>query len=110
MGDVQSRKKNVFKRALRGLSMRSTNDLAKIEEMLMQLLGEVEGLKESQSMQRQHTQSNSVNSYEHLRAPGDPGYEPEGHAGTSSPNHSGYLSNPSSRKVDGMHSGYDGRR
>lgn len=72
----------------------------------MQLLGEVEGLKESQSMQRQQTRSNSLNSYENLRA----GYEPEGHAGTSSPNHSGYLSNPSSRKVDGMHSGYDGRR
>ena len=106
MGDVQSRKKNVFRRALKGLSMRSSNDLAKIEEMLMQLLGEVEGLKESQSMQRQQTRSNSLNSYENLRA----GYEPEGHAGTSSPNHSGYLSNPSSRKVDGMHSGYDGRR
>ncbi|OCK79148.1 hypothetical protein K432DRAFT_75808 [Lepidopterella palustris CBS 459.81] len=112
IGDLQARKKNVFKRALKGLSMRSSNDLGKIEEMLMQLLGEVEGLKEAQGLQRQqNTQSNSLNSYENLRAGGDAGYEPEGQAGTSSsPNHSGYLSNPSSRRVDGMHSGYDGRR
>jgi hypothetical protein len=92
--------------------MKGTTDLSKIEDMLTHLLNEVEVLKENQTFQRQPlTQSNSLNSYENLRAGGDPGYEPEGQAGTSSsPNHSGYLSNPSSRKVDGMHSGYDGRR
>jgi hypothetical protein len=41
-----NRRKNVFKRALRGLSMKSSSDLAKIEDMLAQLLGEVEDMKE----------------------------------------------------------------
>ncbi|KAF3909641.1 hypothetical protein AA313_de0207232 [Arthrobotrys entomopaga] len=39
------KKTNVFRRALKGLSMKSSNDLARIEDMLVQLLGEVEGLK-----------------------------------------------------------------
>ncbi|EWC46589.1 hypothetical protein DRE_04076 [Drechslerella stenobrocha 248] len=39
------KKTNVFKRALKGLSMKSSSDLARIEDMLVQLLGEVEGLK-----------------------------------------------------------------
>ncbi|KAF2492334.1 hypothetical protein BU16DRAFT_467180 [Lophium mytilinum] len=113
MSDIQAQKKNILKRALRGLSMKGNTDLSKIEDMLTHLLGEVEVLKDNQAFQLRQpmTQSNSLNSYENLRAGGDPGYEPEGQAGTSSsPNHSGYLSNPSSRKIDGMHSGYDGRR
>ncbi|KAF2815825.1 uncharacterized protein BDZ99DRAFT_565750 [Mytilinidion resinicola] len=113
MSDIQAQKKNILKRALRGLSMKGNTDLSKIEDMLTHLLSEVEVLKDNQAFQLRQpmTQSNSLNSYENLRAGGDPGYEPEGQAGTSSsPNHSGYLSNPSSRKIDGMHSGYDGRR
>lgn len=46
--DLQSKRKNIFKRALKGLSLKSGNDLAKIESMLEQLLDEVEALREGQ--------------------------------------------------------------
>ncbi|RKF58620.1 hypothetical protein GcC1_181023 [Golovinomyces cichoracearum] len=48
--DIPTKKRNVFRRALKGLSMKSANDLGKIEEMLVQLLGEVEGLKIAQGL------------------------------------------------------------
>lgn len=107
--DVEQKRKNVFKRALKGLSMKGDNDIKKIEAMLIQLLGEVEGLKEAQTLNlSQHNRSNSLNSYENLRASGDPGYEPEGRSGTAeSPNQSGFLSNPSSRRLVDMRSGFD---
>jgi len=110
--DMPARRRNVFRRALKGLSMRSSSDLTKIEDMLNQLLDEVEGLKDTQIIGRPSMteKTGSLNSYENLRSAPDPGYEPEGQAGTSSsPAQSGYLSNPSSRQL-GMHSGYDGRR
>ncbi|KZF18969.1 hypothetical protein L228DRAFT_271601 [Xylona heveae TC161] len=109
--DIPTKRKNVFKRALKGLSMRSGNDLAKIEGMLIQLLGEMEGLKAAQEMRNAAmTHSNSFNSYENLRAAPD-GYEPEGRAGTASTGtHSvGALSNPPSRGSVAR-GGYDGRR
>lgn len=112
-GDIQSKRRNIFKRALKGLSMRSSNDLKNIEDMLTQLLDEVEGLKNSQTLnQAPQVQNRSLDSYERLRLPTDPGYEPEGRAGTAStPNQSGYLSNHSSRRLNGtMHSGYDNDR
>ncbi|KAF9698006.1 hypothetical protein EKO04_004166 [Ascochyta lentis] len=109
--DAEAKKKNVFKRALKGLSMKGDSDIKNIEAMLMQLLGDVEGLKHVQQLQlEQNNRSNSITSYENLRASGDPGYEPEGRANTaSSPNQSGYLSNPasSSRRINDLHSGYD---
>jgi hypothetical protein len=111
--DMEQKKKNVFKRALKGLSLKGDGDIKKIEAMLMQLLGEVEGLKmvHQLSLEQQQTntnRTNSLTSYENLRASGDPGYEPEGRANTaSSPNQSGYLSNPSSRRIQDMHSGLD---
>jgi hypothetical protein len=109
--DAEAKKKNVFKRALKGLSMKGDNDIKNIEAMLMQLLGDVEGLKQVQQLQlEQGNRTNSLTSYENLRASGDPGYEPEGRANTdNSPNQSGYLSNPasSSRRINDLHSGYD---
>ncbi|KAG5985245.1 hypothetical protein E4U55_007870 [Claviceps digitariae] len=39
------KKKNLWKRALQGLSNKGTSDLSRIEDMLMQLLGEVDVLK-----------------------------------------------------------------
>jgi hypothetical protein len=109
--DMEQKRKNVFKRALKGLSMKGDGDIKKIEAMLMQLLGEVEGLKAVHQLsleQQQTNRTNSLTSYENLRASGDPGYEPEGRANTaSSPNQSGYLSNPSSRRIQDMHSGLD---
>ncbi|KAF2278877.1 uncharacterized protein EI97DRAFT_372491 [Westerdykella ornata] len=109
INEVEQKRKNVFKRALKGLSMKGDNDIKKIEAMLVQLLNEVEGLKDAHAMSMaQQNTSHTLTSYENLRASGDPGYEPEGRAGTaSSPNQSGYLSNPSSRRIQDMHSGYD---
>ncbi|KAL1650739.1 hypothetical protein SLS58_000857 [Diplodia intermedia] len=113
--DGPAKRKNVFKRALKGLSTKNTNELSKIEDMLMQLLDEVEGLRDTQNfgprpLLMQNSQGQSMTSYENLRAAGDPGYEPEGRANTAStPDQSGTFSNPSSRQV-GRHSGYDGRR
>jgi hypothetical protein len=100
--DLPAKRHNIFKRALKGLSGRSSNDLGKIEDMLVQLLGDVEGLKAAQDVQpgTHRTHPVSVDSYDNVRAVGPDGYEPEGQAGTSSTgNHSGYFSNPPSRQA-----------
>lgn len=96
--DIRNKKRNVFRRALKGLSMKSTNDLGKIEEMLVQLLGDVEGLKVAQGLK---PNSHHDGSYDDLgqegNYEGDRGYEPEGNAGTSTASHasqSGHLSIP----------------
>ncbi|KAI9932821.1 hypothetical protein MW887_009073 [Aspergillus wentii] len=88
--DMRSKRKNVFKRALKGLNLKSGNDLTKIEDMLEQLLEEVEMLRAGQDDMFYRGSGGT-------RAPSvdTEGYEPEGHAGTSSPDHSGYLSNSS---------------
>ncbi|KAJ6126803.1 hypothetical protein N7523_002415 [Penicillium sp. IBT 18751x] len=48
--EQQAKRKNIFKRALKGLSLKSGNDLTKIESMLEQLLEEVEALREGQDI------------------------------------------------------------
>ncbi|PLB40095.1 uncharacterized protein BDW47DRAFT_5834 [Aspergillus candidus] len=90
--DLRSKRMNVFKRAMKGLHLKSGNDLGKIEEMLEHLLDEVEALRYGDDHMARSQRTGSV----------DPeGYEPEGHAGTtSSENHSGYLS-MFSRPADG---------
>lgn len=101
--DAQQKKRNVFRRALKGLSNRNQNDIGKIEEMLAHLLGEVEGLKAGQDMRPSiNTRSQSLDSYNNLRATGPDGYEPEGQAGTGSTGQSGYFSNPPSREASAM--------
>jgi len=103
MDDMPAKRRNVFKRALKGLGGRSSNDLARIEEMLVHLLDEVEGLKVGQSTRPNTTtlRGNSYASYEALRDAGPDGYEPEGQAGTSSTgDQSGYFSNPPSRQAN----------
>lgn len=111
--DYETKKKNVFKRALKGLGSKGDKDIKNIEAMLMQLLGDVEGLKQVHQLTLDQQRTNSMTSYEHMRASDPPapesGYEPEGRANTaSSPNQSGYLSNPStSRRIQDLHSGYD---
>lgn len=105
--DLPTKRRNVFRRALKGLSMRSSNDLGKIEEMLVQLLGEVEGLKLAQGLKSASHQGTST---EELQQEGnyenDRGYEPEGNAGTSIASQSGHLSLPQS----GGPRGFDGRK
>lgn len=48
---MQNKRRNVFKRALKGLSMKNNSDLTKIEDMLEHLLGEVECLRGAQGFQ-----------------------------------------------------------
>jgi hypothetical protein len=111
--DIPNKKRNVFRRALKGLSMKSSNDLAKIEAMLVQLLGEVEGLKAAQALGRGSTNSDP---YDDMQQEGayeqDHGYEPEGTAGTTTASHasqSGHFSAPLSRGATGSR-GFDGRK
>ncbi|KAI9659090.1 MAG: hypothetical protein M1821_002050 [Bathelium mastoideum] len=109
--DVQAKRKNIFRRALKGLGNKSSNDISRMEGMLTQLLAEVEELKAHPNAAPQPVARDpSLTSYENLRAAPDPGYEPEGQAGTgSTATNSGYLSTHPSRERN-MHSGYDGRR
>ena len=102
--DSPSKRRNVFRRALKGLSNRNQNDISKIEEMLVHLLGEVEGLKAVQGIRPGggDARAESLNSYNNMRAAGPDGYEPEGQAGTGSTGHSGYFSNPPSREASAM--------
>jgi hypothetical protein len=106
--DIPTKRRNVFRRALKGLSMRSSNDLGKIEEMLVQLLGQVEGLQLAQGLKAGSPQGlsaevlNQEGNYEN-----DRGYEPEGNAGTSIASQSGHLSLP---RATSAPRGFDGRK
>lgn len=102
--DTPAKRRNVFRRALKGLSSRNQNDIGKIEDMLVQLLGEVEGLKATQDERpgAASARASGLNSYNNLRATAPDGYEPEGQAGTGSTGQSGYFSNPPSRGPSAM--------
>ncbi|KXT05841.1 hypothetical protein AC578_1037 [Pseudocercospora eumusae] len=111
--DVQRKRKGVLRRALKGLTGgKSAKDLARIEDMLMQVLDNVEDLKHQQGgpqLNRSYTQD-SLDTYEQMRATQDSGYEPEGQADTSStPSQSGHFP-VTPREKQQYHSGYDGRR
>lgn len=115
--EIQNKRKGVLRRALKGLSGgKSSNNLGKVEDMLMQILDNVEDLKHQGVQQpreplRSYT-DDSLNTYEKPRSAPDAGYEPEGQAGTSStPSHSGgNLSLTPRADKQQFHSGYDGRR
>lgn len=94
--DNEKKTRNLWKRALKGLSTKGTNDLTRIEDMLMQLLGEVDVLK-SQTGPRQDSGPSLDNIQPEIQYEQDRGYEPEGHAGTSTASYasqSGHLSIP----------------
>ncbi|KAK1771074.1 hypothetical protein QBC33DRAFT_229452 [Phialemonium atrogriseum] len=111
--DLPAKRRSLFRRALKGLSAKGTNDLGRIEEMLMQLLTEVDVLK-SQTAQgvisASHQDGQSLeNLQSQIPYEQDRGYEPEGHAGTSTASHasqSGHLSIPQSRGASAK-LGYD---
>ncbi|KAI0873719.1 hypothetical protein GGS24DRAFT_501520 [Hypoxylon argillaceum] len=101
--DLRAKKRNLLRRALQGLSAKGTNDLSRIEDMLIQLLTDVDVLKHQTAgpVGMMSTRAHSIDNlqpditYEH-----DHGYEPEGNAGTSTASHasqSGHLSIPQSR-------------
>ncbi|KAF3073816.1 hypothetical protein CFAM422_004125 [Trichoderma lentiforme] len=89
MDDVTVKKKALWKRALQGLSAKGTNDLTRIEDMLMQLLGEVDVLKTqtAQPISARVSTSGAGQSFDNLQPEGqyehDKGYEPEGNSTTS---------------------------
>lgn len=89
--DASAKKKNLWRRALQGLSAKGTNDLSRIEDMLIQLLGEVDTLKAQTAPTIGQGQS-----FENLQPEGhyeqDKGYEPEGNSTASHASQSGHLS------------------
>lgn len=91
--DVAAKKKNLWRRALQGLGAKGTSDLSRIEDMLMQLLGEVDVLK-MQTAQPVST-GGPGQSYENLQPEAqyeqDKGYEPEGISTASHASQSGHL-------------------
>lgn len=81
--DMRSKRKNLFKRALKGLSLKNTNDLSKIEDMLVKLLLEVEALRAAQDGKPQ-SQGNFTNSNDDVQHSSQQTYENEGQATTAS--------------------------
>lgn len=111
--DLPSKKRNIFRRALKGLSGKGVNDLGRIEDMLNQLLTEVDVLKAQTVPGNTSASNHGEQSYDNLQQEGayeqDRGYEPEGNAGTSTASHgsqSGHLSIPQSRGASAK-LGYD---
>lgn len=80
--DMRSKRTNVFKRALKGLSLKSGNDLSKVEEMLEQLLEEMEALRA--------TQDPGFLRGAPLAGVDQNGYEMDGQAGMPYPGDAGY--------------------
>lgn len=106
LDDLPAKRRNIFRRALKGLSAKGANDLGRIEDMLNQLLTEVDVLKTqtapgTNSASHQDGQSlDNLQMQPELPYEQDHGYEPEGIAGTSTTSHasqSGHLSIPQSR-------------
>ena len=104
--DTPTKRRNVFRRALKGLSNRNQNDLGKIEDMLVHLLGEVEDLKNGQDVRPSigNTRAASLDSYHNMRATDPTGPEPQTQATSSPAGYSGYFSNPPSRGPSAMRS------
>jgi len=73
VSESPTKKANIFRRALKGLGGKSANDLTHIEDMLMQLLDEVEALRDDRGMPQstpwpaKSQKPGSLESYEHLR-------------------------------------------
>ncbi|KAJ5082791.1 hypothetical protein N7532_011834 [Penicillium argentinense] len=87
--DLQAKRANIFKRALKGLSGKSGNDLTKIEGMLEQLLEEVEALRTGQDfVSPRRTNVDQV------------GAENNGQSGASMGSRSPYISSPRQTNAD----------
>ncbi|RYO91738.1 hypothetical protein DL763_004888 [Monosporascus cannonballus] len=109
--DLPAKKRNFLRRALQGLSAKGTSDLARIEDMLMQLLTDVDVLKHQTASGNETTpqSASGMNLHPNIPYEQDRGYEPEGNAGTSTASHasqSGHLSLPQSRGTP-LKQGYD---
>lgn len=105
MDDLPTKRQNIFRRALKSLNAKGNNDLTRIEDMLNQLLLQVDLLKaqtptvDAGGMGANVAGGRASSPYgdddSHMPYEQDRGYEPEGHAGTSTASHasqSGHLS------------------
>ena len=117
--DVPTQRRNVFRRALKGLKSKSGKELAQIEGMLVQLLGDVEGLKVAQGLGGGGMNSAHYDDYDSrsLEPVGDnhqgDGYEPDGHAGTTTASHasqSGHFSIPRATNANASADKFGGRK
>ncbi|KAI0137785.1 hypothetical protein F4776DRAFT_83223 [Hypoxylon sp. NC0597] len=101
--ETNVKKRNLLRRALQGLGSKGANDLGKIEDLLNQLLDDVNVLKHQTAgpIGMMSTRAQSIDNIQpEVHYEQDRGYEPEGHAGTSTASHasqSGHLSIPQSR-------------
>ncbi|KAJ5172947.1 hypothetical protein N7492_005540 [Penicillium capsulatum] len=86
--DLQSKRKNIFKRALKGLNLKSGNDLSKIEGMLEQLLDEVEALRTGQDIPSPRNGAHLSNADAHA-------YEVNDQNDAAAGSRSAYVSSPS---------------
>lgn len=98
--DMAVKKGNIIRRALKGLRTTGTNDLTRIEDMLLTLLKDVDDLKAQTAQQSRSTTRPSLDNFQpEVPYEQDPGYEPEGRDAaslTSQATHSG-LSAPQAR-------------
>ena len=91
--DPTAKKRNIFRRALKGLGSRNQNDISRIEETLERLLNEVQELKSGDlRASAPATRADSLDSYNNTPAAAPDGYEPEGTVGTGLTGQSGYFS------------------
>ncbi len=112
--DLPTKRRNLFRRALKRLECQGTNDLGRIEDMLNQLLTEVDVLKSQTAPPgtasiSPHDAQSFGDIQPEIQYEQDHGYEPEGNAGTSTTSHasqSGHLSIPNSRATS-TRLGYD---
>ncbi|KAI1947296.1 hypothetical protein LOZ59_006659 [Ophidiomyces ophidiicola] len=94
--DTPTKKKNVFRRALKGLSLKSSNDLTHIEDMLVHLLTEVEALRAAQDSQfRGNALTETRNSLDNPRGSLDGGHvaQSQSPANGGTPGQPGRFSN-----------------
>lgn len=96
--DNEKKTRSLWKRAIKSLNTKGTSDLTRIEDMLMQLLSEVDVLKEQTNRPFGQDSGPSLDNIQPaVQYEQDRGYEPEGHAGTSTASYasqSGHLSIP----------------
>ncbi|KAF3029927.1 hypothetical protein E8E15_010303 [Penicillium rubens] len=97
--DEDDKRKSIFKRALKGLSLKSGGDLAKIEGMLEQLLGEVEAMRYGQDGFSPHRMGSMEPS----------GYETPGQNGVSAETSRSPYGSSSSRPANGQRRDSDQR-
>ncbi|PTB74664.1 hypothetical protein M440DRAFT_1445061 [Trichoderma longibrachiatum ATCC 18648] len=111
--DITVKKKAIWKRALQGLSAKGTSDLTRIEDMLMQLLGEVDVLKTQTAppISARVSTSGAGQSFDNLQPEGqyehDKGYEPEGNSTASHASQSQGQRQFSDHRIDTVHEDED---